>query len=311
MNIHPDPLALVGRTPLVFLDRLGQGLPGRVAVKLESTNPGGSIKDRIALAMIEDAERRGHLGPGARLVEPTSGNTGIGLALVCALRGYALTLTMPESMSLERRTLLVGLGAAVVLTPAAKGMAGAVARAEEIQRESRAFMVRQFENPANPAAHERTTGPEIWQDTDGQVQVFVAGVGTGGTITGVGRALKSRNPKVRCVAAEPAESPVLSGGDPGPHPIQGIGPGFIPRILDRSVLDEVLAVKGELAMDMARRLLREEGILAGISAGANVAAALQVAAREENRERLIVTIICDTGERYLSANLFRNPEVIS
>ena len=305
MRVYNDMTELVGGTPMVWLTKLAEGLPARVAAKLESFNPCSSVKDRIGVAMIRAAEREGRVGPGTVVVEPTSGNTGIGLAFMCAVRGYRLLLTMPESMSVERRTLLRGFGAELVLTPAAKGMTGAVERARELVAEiPGAFMPMQFANPANPDIHAQTTGPEIWEDTDGAVDVFVAGVGTGGTLTGVARALKANKPSVRAVAVEPAASPVLSGGKPGPHAIQGIGAGFIPEVLDRSLVDEVFPVGNEAAMAMARRLLREEGILCGISSGANAYAALEIAKRPENAGKVVVFIVCDTGERYLSTPLF-------
>ncbi|BDV01263.1 O-acetylserine sulfhydrylase [Thermodesulfomicrobium sp. WS] len=308
MPIARNVLELIGRTPMVMLSRLAHGLPAQVAVKLEYFNPMASVKDRIALAMIEAAEASGELFPGAVIVEPTSGNTGIGLALVCAVRGYRLILTMPESMSLERRMLLAHMGAEIVLTPRAEGMAGAVRRAEAIARERQAFMPRQFDNPANPEVHSRTTAEEIWADTQGVIDVFVAGVGTGGTLTGVARALKPRRPGLVAVAVEPEESPLLSQGIAGPHPIQGIGANFVPKVLDRSLIDEVLTVSGEEAMETARRLAREEGIVCGISAGANVAAALRLAAQPRFAGKLVVTVICDTGERYLSTPLFVSKE---
>lgn len=297
---------LVGNTPLYLLKRLGAGLPARVLAKLEFFNPGGSIKDRIALAMIEHAEKSGVLRKGGVVIEPTSGNTGIGLAMVCATRGYRCILTMPETMSLERRNLLRALGAEVVLTSGVEGMSGAVRRAEELAGDmSGAIILGQFDNPANPAAHRRTTAEEIWRDTGGDVDIFVAGVGTGGTITGVGEVLKERKPGVRVVAVEPAGSPVLSGGKPGAHKIQGIGAGFIPKVLNTSILDEIIQVTDEQAMEAARRLALEEGLLVGISAGAAAHAALQLASREENRGRSVVVILPDTGERYLSTELFR------
>jgi len=308
MPIARNVLELIGRTPMVMLARLTQGMSAQVAVKLEYFNPMASVKDRIALAMIEAAEASGELAPGAVIVEPTSGNTGIGLALVCAVRGYHLILTMPESMSLERRMLLAHMGAEIELTPRAEGMAGAVRRAEAIARERQAFMPRQFDNPANPEAHCRTTAEEIWADTHGAIDVFVAGVGTGGTLTGVARALKPRRPGLVAVAVEPEASPLLSQGIAGPHPIQGIGANFVPTILDRSLIDEVLTVSGEEAMETARRLAREEGIMCGISAGANVAAALRLAAQPRFAGKLVVTVICDTGERYLSTPLFVSKE---
>jgi cysteine synthase A len=297
--------ALIGGTPLVRLNKMAAGLPAAVAVKLESLNPGGSVKDRIALSILEEAEKRGLLGEGGTLVEATSGNTGIGLAMVCAVRGYRLILTMPETMSEERRRLLRAYGAELVLTPGEKGMQGAVDRAAELAAEiPGAFMPRQFENPDNPAAHRRGTGPEIWRDTGGRVDIFVAGVGTGGALTGTAEFLKERKPSVRAVAVEPAESPVLSGGRPGPHKIQGIGAGFIPAVLNRSIVDEIIRVTAEEAFDASRRLAREEGILAGISSGAALHAALVVAGREENRGQLVVVLLPDTGERYLSTGVF-------
>ncbi|MHC1788419.1 cysteine synthase A [Solidesulfovibrio sp.] len=305
MRVYNDMTELVGGTPMVWLTRLAEGCAARVAAKLESFNPCSSVKDRIGVAMIRAGEREGRVGPGTVIVEPTSGNTGIGLAFMCAVRGYRLVLTMPESMSLERRTLLRGFGAELVLTPAAKGMRGAVVRARELVAEiPGAFMPMQFANPANPDIHALTTGPEIWEDTDGAVDIFVAGVGTGGTITGVARALKAKRPEIRAVAVEPAASPVLSGGNPGPHAIQGIGAGFVPEVLDRSLVDEIVPVENEAALTMARRLLREEGILCGISSGANAWAALEIARRPENAGKVVVFIVCDTGERYLSTPLF-------
>ncbi|HEX3593900.1 MAG TPA: cysteine synthase A [Polyangiaceae bacterium] len=300
--IHRDVSTTVGRTPLVSLGRLGAGLPGRLAVKLESRNPGGSVKDRIGVAMIEDAEMRGILKPGATLVESTSGNTGIALAFIAAARGYSLKLTMPERMSSERVALLRYLGADVVLTPGSL-MREAVVRANELEREMGAVQLRQFENPANPEAHRRTTAVEIWDDTRGEVDVFVAGVGTGGTITGVGEVLKQKKPGVRVIAVEPEAAAVLSGGKPRHHMIQGIGAGFVPPILNRKIIDEVLPISEDHAFEFARRLAREEGILAGISSGANIAAARAIAAREEMKDKLIVTVICDTGERYVNTPL--------
>jgi len=305
VKIAGSIIELVGNTPLVELSRLGKGIPARILGKLEMMNPLGSVKDRIAWAMIRDAEERGILGPGSTVVEPTSGNTGIGLAFVCAIRGYRLILTMPETMSEERRRILRALGAELVLTPGDRGMRGAVEEARRIARELGAFMPQQFENPANPRIHEETTAEEIWRDTAGQVDIFVAGVGTGGTITGVGRVLKRRKPGVRIIAVEPASSPVLSGGEPGPHKIQGIGAGFVPAVLDRSVIDEVITVAEEEAVEASRMLARTEGILAGISSGAALAAALRVARRPEANGKTVVVILPDTGERYLSTGLFR------
>jgi len=305
MKIAESIVDLVGGTPLVRLPKLAAGLPGTVAAKLESFNPLGSVKERIAVAMMNAAERDGLVHPGGTVVEPTSGNTGVGLAFVCAARGYKLVLTMPDTMSVERRLLLSALGADLELTPGAEGMPGAIQRAEQLVVEiPGAFMPQQFNNPANPDVHERTTGPEIWTDTDGQVDIFVAGVGTGGTVTGVGRYLKSCKPDVQIVALEPVGSAVLSGGQPGPHKIQGIGAGFVPTVLDVSLVDEVMLVSDEDAGKVARSLAREEGILAGISSGAAAWAALELAARAENEGKLIVTVLPDTGERYLSTWLF-------
>jgi cysteine synthase A len=303
--IHDDILSLVGRTPLLRL-KPQAGQFATIAAKLESFNPGGSVKDRIALEMILSAEREGRVAPGrTTIIEPTSGNTGIGLALVAAARGYRLILTMPDSMSVERRKLLAAYGAELVLTPGALGMRGAVRKAEELARESAdAFVPQQFANPANAAAHRRTTAVEIWEDTDGRVDVFVAGVGTGGTITGVGEALKSRKDQVRIVAVEPDDSPVLSGGMPGPHALQGIGAGFIPEVLNVGVIDEIVRVTAAQAFEVSRRLAREEGLLVGISAGAAAHAAIELARRRENDGRLIVVLLPDTGERYLSTRLF-------
>lgn len=305
MKIAHDVTCLVGSTPLVWINKLAAGLPARVTAKLEFFNPMSSVKDRIAVAMIEAAEKDGSIGPGATIVEPTSGNTGIGLAFVCAARGYRLILTMPETMSMERRKLLKALGAELVLTAGEKGMRGAIERAEELARSAPgSFMPMQFNNPANPAVHQRTTAEEVWRDTDGQVDVVVAGVGTGGTITGIGRALKPRKPALKMIAVEPADSPVLSGGKPGKHKIQGIGAGFVPAVLDTKVVDEIIQVTYENAVGTAKRLAREEGILCGISCGAAMWAALQVAARAESTGKLIVVILPDTGERYLSTELF-------
>ncbi len=298
---------LIGHTPL--LETCGieeeKGLKARLLVKLESFNPAGSVKDRTALSMIQDAEEKGVLGQGAVIIEPTSGNTGIGLASIGVSRGYRVIFTMPETMSVERRKLLKGYGAEIVLTPGAKGMAGAIEEADRLARETDGGIVLgQFVNQANPAVHYRTTGPEIWEDTDGEVDIFVAGVGTGGTITGTGRFLRERNPKIRIVAVEPAKSCVLSGGQPGPHGLQGIGAGFVPEILDAAVYDQVTAVKEEEAYEAARLLARREGILAGISSGAALWAGIRLAEAEENAGKTIVVLLPDTGERYLSTPLF-------
>lgn len=305
MPVFPNNVDSIGRTPLVQINRLTQGTNATVLAKIEGRNPAYSVKCRIGAAMIWDAEKSGRLKPGQRVVEPTSGNTGIALAFVCAAKGYPLTLLMPESMSLERRQLLKGLGAELVLTPAAEGMRGAVRRAEEIAQDDKIFMPQQFKNPANPEIHFRTTGPEIWDDTQGKVDILVSGVGTGGTITGVSRYFKqAKGQKLWSIAVEPAASPVLSGGAPGPHKIQGIGAGFVPDILDRSVVDEVLTVTNEEALAVARRLAKEEGILAGISCGAAIHVALRVAARPESAGKTIVVILPDSGERYLSTGIF-------
>lgn len=294
--------ALIGDTPIVELKKMGSG--AHVFAKLESSNPGSSVKDRIALAMIEAAEADGSIRPGATIVEPTSGNTGIGLAMVGGLKGYKVVLTMPESMSIERRKLLRSLGAKIVLTDAKDGMQGAIAEAEILQKELGAFMPKQFENPANPEAHYRTTGPEIWQAMDGKVDILVCGVGTGGTLTGVGRFLIEQNPDVYIVAVEPTESAVISGGPAGPHMIQGIGAGFIPKALDVSLIDETVQIRGADAIEMAKNLAAKEAIMAGISSGAAVSAALQLSAREEFSESNIVVILPDTSERYASTLLF-------
>jgi len=307
MNMYRDITQTVGGTPLIKLNRLAEGLGATVAVKLESRNPLGSVKDRIGVGMINAAEKAGILKPGSLIIEPTSGNTGIALAFVAAARGYKLTLTMPETMSVERRKLLAILGAEIVLTPGEKGMHGAVEKAEELlAKKPGAFMPQQFKNPANPAVHRTTTAEEIWRDTDGTVDVFVAAVGTGGTLTGVAEVLKERKPAVRIVAVEPADSPVLSGGEAHSHKIQGIGAGFVPDVFRRELVDEIILARHEDAGAIVHRLAREEGILAGISAGANVWAALEVAKRPENAGKLVVTIICDSGERYLSTWLFQD-----
>jgi cysteine synthase A len=305
MRIGAEASAVVGNTPLVLLDRLGAEVGADVCAKLEYFNPGGSVKDRIGVAMINAAEEAGQIRPGrAVVVEPTSGNTGIALAMVCAARGYELILTLPEGMSRERAKLLRAYGAEVRETPSLGGMTEAVALAEEIREQRKGFMPMQFSNPANAEAHRRTTAEEIWADTDGRIGAFVAGVGTGGTITGVGSVLKERSSETLIVAVEPASSPVLSGGKPGPHKIQGIGAGFVPEVLDRAVIDEVIAVSDEDALETARLAAREEGVLAGISAGANIAAALQVAVRPEMAGKRVVTIVCDSGERYVSLPFF-------
>ncbi|WP_432837814.1 cysteine synthase A [Dactylosporangium sp. CA-092794] len=309
--VYDDITALIGRTPLVRLARFEPGLPARLLAKLEAANPGGSVKDRIALAMIEAAEASGALRPGGSIVEATSGNTGIGLAMVAAARGYRLALTMPESMSAERRALLAAYGAELVLTPAAAGMRGAIERAHDLAAERGAFMPRQFDNPANPEAHRRTTALEIWNDTDGDIDLFVAGVGTGGTLTGVGQALREKKPGLRVYAVEPDESPVLSGGTPGPHGIQGIGAGFVPAVLDPAVYDEIVRVDADQARAAARRLARTEGILAGVSGGAALHAAAAIARRPENAGKTVVVVLPDTGERYLSTPLFTTPQVPS
>ena len=304
-GILSDIMQAVGETPLVRLNALGRGLPGAIVAKLESMNPLGSVKDRIGAAMIQAAEARGLITPDTLIVEPTSGNTGIALAFVCAARKYRLILTMPETMSLERRKLLKHLAAELVLTPGNQGMTGAINRAQEIVAGTRgAFMPNQFANPANPEVHRRTTAEEIWRDTGGAVDILVSGVGTGGTITGVAEVIKARKPSFKAVAVEPAASPVLSGGPPGPHKIQGIGAGFIPEILNTRIIDEIVPVSNEAAFDTARQVARQEGILCGISSGAAVFAALTVAARPENQGKLIVVILPSTGERYLSTELF-------
>lgn len=306
-KIANSALDLVGNTPLVELSRLGReaGAVARVVAKVELFNPAGSVKDRIALAMVEEAEARGTLRPGATIIEPTSGNTGVGLALVSALKGYKLILTMPETMSVERQRLVAAYGAQVVLTPGAEGMKGAIARAEALLAEiPGSVMLQQFENPANPERHYRTTAEEIWRDTDGTADLFVAGVGTGGTVSGTGRRLKELNPRMEVVAVEPAASPVLSGGAPGPHRIQGIGAGFVPRNYAAAVVDRIIPVGDDEAIGTARLLAAHEGLLVGISSGAAAYAALQLAKREENRGKTIVVLLPDTGERYLSTLLY-------
>lgn len=297
---------LIGNTPLLQLNNFSsnQGLNANIIAKLEYYNPAGCVKERIAFAMIEDAEKQGLLNKDTEIIEPTSGNTGIGLAMVAASKGYKLTLTMPETMSIERRKLLKALGANLVLTPGTEGMKGAINKANELAAGGNAFIPQQFENPSNPAIHEKTTGEEIWRDTDGKVDIFVAGVGTGGTISGTGKSLKRHNPNIKIVAVEPADSPVLSGGNPGPHKIQGIGAGFIPKNYDGSVVDEIIQVSNDNAILASRQVSREEGLLVGISSGAVLYAASQLALRPENKEKNIVVILPDTGERYLSTLLY-------
>lgn len=302
--IHRNITELIGRTPLVEISGV-EGQKARIAVKVEAFNPGGSVKDRIALSMIEDAEVRGVLAPGATIIEPTSGNTGVGLAWIGRVKGYNVILTMPDTMSRERRSLLKAYGAELVLTPGAEGMKGAIRKAAELRDNTPgAVILGQFENPANPAAHEKYTGEEIWSDSEGLVDIFVAGAGTGGTVSGTGSTLKKHNPAVKVVAVEPAGSPVLTAGHPGPHKIQGIGAGFVPATLDRDVIDEVLTVADEAAFEGMRLLSRREGILAGIYSGAAFSAALELARRPENEGKLIVALLPDTGERYLSTGLF-------
>lgn len=310
-KIYQDITATMGNTPLIFLNRLTTDLPARIAVKHEGFNPYNSVKDRIGVAMMDDAIERGNLKPGMIIVDPTSGNTGIGLAYVAAARGYRCIFTMPDTMTVERRNMLRALGCKIVLTEGAKGMKGAIARAEEIAislGDGRAWMARQFDNPANPDVHYRTTGPEIWTDSAGKVDIFVSGVGTGGTISGAGKFLREQKPGIHIVAVEPAESPVLSGGEPAPHKQQGIGAGFIPKNLDTEIYDEVIRVTNDDAMNMTRRMAREEGIFSGISTGSITWAALQLAGRAENRDKLIVSITCDFGERYLSHPVYTEME---
>ncbi len=305
MRIAEDITELTGSTPLVRLRRVTDGAVADVVAKLESFNPAGSVKDRIGVAMIDAAEQAGLMGPDTIILEPTSGNTGIALAMVCAARGYRCVLTMPETMSIERRVLLRAYGAELILTPGAEGMPGAIARAEELAKNDRRYFIpQQFENPANPAIHRATTAEEVWRDTDGKIDIFVSGVGTGGTITGVAQVIRERKPSVRFVAVEPEASPVLSGGVKGPHPIQGIGAGFVPPVLDTSLVNEIVKVPNEDAFTLARRLAREEGLLVGISSGAAAWAALQVARRPQNAGKLVVVVLPDFGERYLSTPLF-------
>lgn len=305
MNIAKDMTELIGKTPLVQLNKVSKDCKAKIVGKLEFFNPTSNVKDRIGVNMVLSAERAGKIRPGMTLVEPTSGNTGIALAWVSAARGYKLILTMPESMTIERRRILQLFGAKLVLTPAEEGMTGAVNKAREIvENTDDAFMPQQFQNPSNPQIHRETTAEEIWADTDGQVDIFVAGVGTGGTITGVGEVLKARKPSVKIIAVEPADSPVLSGGKPGPHKIQGIGAGFVPDVLKMDIVDEVTKITNDEAFAMAKRLAKEEGIFTGISAGAAAAAAIKIGMREENTDKLTVAILCDTAERYISTPLF-------
>ena len=302
--IFEDITAVVGYTPLVQINKLGSG-KAAILAKLESKNPTGSVKDRIALSMIRTAEKEGLIKDDTVVIEPTSGNTGIGLAFICAARGHRLILTMPESMSIERRKILKIFGAELVLTPAEQGMAGAIAKAEELVAQNpNSYMPQQFKNPANPQIHRETTAQEIWNDTDGRIDILVAGVGTGGTLTGCGEALKSKNKNLKAVAVEPKDSPVLSGGKPGPHKIQGIGAGFVPDVLNVEIIDDVIQVANEDAIETARQLALKEGILSGISGGANVSAAVQLSHRPENEGKVIVTFVCDTGERYISTEMY-------